>query len=114
MQLPPAMGNNRLAYMGNAIRSGSIFLGGILIGALGFVLFFRTAQGTGADVAVDLSHHHAVMHDCVSDVIKAISPGQLNAGLYERVWRLCGNQIFNGLYLDDFLIRRQKFRGLSP
>jgi hypothetical protein len=109
MQLPPAMGNNRLAYMGNAIRSGSIFVGGILIGALGFALFFRTAQGTGPDVAVDLSHHHAVMHDCVTDVIKAISPDQLNAGLYERIWRLCGNQIFNGLYLDDFLIRRQKF-----
>jgi hypothetical protein len=95
--------------MGNAIRSGSIFLGGILIGALGFVFFFRTAQGTGADVAVDLSHHHAVMHDCLSDVMKVISPSQVNAGLFERVWRLCGNQIFNGLYLDDFLIRRQKF-----
>jgi hypothetical protein len=95
--------------MRNAIRSGSIFLGGILIGALGFVLFFRTAQGTGADVAVDLSHHHAVMHDCVSNVMKTILPSQVNAGLYERVWRLCGNQIFNGLYLDDFLIRRQKF-----
>ena len=95
--------------MRNAIRSGSIFLGGILIGALGFVFFFRTVQSTDSDVAVDLSRHHAVMHDCITDVMKEISPSQVNAGVYERVWRLCGNQIYNGLYLDDFLIRRQKF-----
>ncbi len=30
-------------------------------------------------------------------------------GYYERIWRLCGNQIFNGLCLDDFVIRRDKF-----
>jgi hypothetical protein len=95
--------------MRNASLAASIFATGVLIGALIVWLFFRgLSSDAGPDVAVDLSRHHAVMHDCLSDVMQKLSPAQVNAGLYERVWRLCGNQIFNGLYLDDFLIRRQK------
>jgi hypothetical protein len=85
------------------------FVAGVLVGALLLWFFLRGTWGTSPEVPVDLSRHHAVMHDCVSDVMQKLFPVQVNAALYERVWRLCGNQIFNGLYLDDFLIRRQKF-----
>jgi hypothetical protein len=33
----------------------------------------------------------------------------MNVGVYERIWRICGNQLFNSLYLTDFSIRKQKF-----
>ena len=94
--------------MGNAVRATGIFLIGLFLGALG-TMVLRPAPSDGADVAVDMSHHHIAMHDCIEGVLKTLAPSDVNAGLYTRVWRLCGNQIFNGLYLDDFLIRRQKF-----
>jgi|GEM_PF-2148949 hypothetical protein len=94
--------------MRSAIQASALFLGGLLTGAFVLWLLFK-AEAVRPEIGVDLSHHHAMMRDCVGDVMRRLAPLEINAGLYERVWRLCGNQIFNGLYLDDFLIRRQKF-----
>jgi len=94
--------------MRTATQAITIFAAGVLAGALLVWLLLRGTSGASLDVPVDLSHHHAAMRDCVTEVTQKLSPSQINAGLYERVWRLCGNQIYNGLYLDDFLIRRQK------
>jgi hypothetical protein len=38
-----------------------------------------------------------------------MKPSNVNFDLYERMWRLCGNQQYNELYLADFSIRREKF-----
>lgn len=95
--------------MREVFRTITIFVCGILAGALLFEYLFKGTTGGTPDVAVDLSRHHAAMHDCINEVMQRLSPTPVSAGFYERVWRLCGNQIFNGLYLDDFLIRRQKF-----
>lgn len=95
--------------MRNIFRAISILSAGLVFGTLTATYFLKCASGGNTEVAVDLSRHHAVMHECMSDVIQRLSPSQMSAGFYERIWRLCGNQIFNGLYLDDFLIRRQKF-----
>lgn len=90
-------------------KYGAIFVSGFVIGMLVFVFVNRSIQGTpSSDVAIDLSNHHATMHSCIGDVAKSVASDKMNPGIYERIWRLCGNQIFNGLYLDDYLIRRQK------
>jgi hypothetical protein len=91
------------------VTYGAIFVSGLVVGMLVFVFVNRSIQGTlGSDVAVDLSGHRATMRSCIGDVV-SVAPDKMNPGIYERIWRLCGNQIFNGLYLDDYLIRRQKF-----
>jgi hypothetical protein len=49
------------------------------------------------------------MNTCINRVIEISKPSKMTFGLYEEIWRLCGNQLFNGLYLTDFGIRKEKF-----
>jgi hypothetical protein len=49
------------------------------------------------------------MASCVASTIALVQPDTINLNLYERVWRLCGNQTYNNLFFADFEIRRDKF-----
>jgi len=82
---------------------------GVLIGCVlaSTVLFF--ARPTIVADVNDTQDHDPRMAACIGKVIDVVKPPKLNVGLYERVWRICGNQIYNSLYLEDFNIRRQKF-----
>jgi hypothetical protein len=66
-------------------------------------------QNPEISVASDSGTHEKRMSACVDRTFDKLKPAKLNVGLFERVWRLCGNERFNALYLEDFLIRREKF-----
>src|SRR5215831_4375595 len=90
------------------IRITSLLLTGIIIGAIAVVALFNIFHRPN-NQEFNPSDHQTAMLACLEKVIQKIAPNKISAGLYERFWRLCGNQIFNGLYLDDFKIRREKF-----
>jgi hypothetical protein len=60
-----------------------------------------TAQTSDAD--------SAALYLCIDHTTQAIKPSALDYGLYERIWQLCGNQVYNQTYLADFTIRREQF-----
>jgi hypothetical protein len=86
------------------------FGAGLLIGgstiAIGFWHF--QPQRARADVA-SASDHDVRMNACIAKTLEITKPTNVNVDAYERVWRLCGNEMFNSVYLADFLIRREKF-----
>jgi hypothetical protein len=47
--------------------------------------------------------------DCIDHTIKMTEGTKLELTKYTDVWRLCENQMFDQLLLNDFTIRRQKF-----
>lgn len=65
-------------------------------------------QQARADVA-SASDHDVRMNACIARTLEITKPTNVNVDAYERVWRLCGNEMFNSVYLADFLIRREKF-----
>lgn len=86
-----------------------VFIGatlGVFCGVLIASTYFSRQQPSPP---ADLNDHDAKMTHCVDRIIEIAKPPQMNVGVYERIWRLCGNQIFNGLYLSDFAIRKEKF-----
>ena len=91
------------------VRSFVTFRVGILLGSTIAFLLVRLTAVIPQSNEIDLSHHSETMYDCTERVFKAVAASKISPGLYDRVWKLCGNQIFNGLYLDDFIIRRRKF-----
>jgi hypothetical protein len=38
-----------------------------------------------------------------------IKPDKISIDSYEQIWRICGNQMYNQMLLNDFTIRREKF-----
>jgi ABC-type antimicrobial peptide transport system permease subunit len=78
---------------------------GILVTFIICIVVFKPTN----ENPVDLSQHSNTMVSCINNVLKVVPNDKMTMGYYERIWRLCGNQIFNGLYLDDFVIRRDKF-----
>jgi hypothetical protein len=87
----------------------AVFVGGVLVGGAILIAFFRTQTSLAPDNLIDMSNHGETMRKCTERVFSTIAAAKVTPGLYDRVWKLCGNQIFNGLYLDDFIIRRRKF-----
>jgi hypothetical protein len=47
--------------------------------------------------------------DCIDHVRIATDSAPLDIARYTEVWRLCENQMYDQLLLNDFTIRRQKF-----
>jgi hypothetical protein len=45
---------------------------------------------------------------CIAKTVEFIKPPKVGFDLYEKAWRLCGNQIYNSMYFTDFSIRRNK------
>ena len=86
------------------------FGAGLLIGgsaiSIGFS-YFQT-QRAPPDV-VSAPNHDARMNACITKTLEITKLINVNVDAYERVWRLCGNEMFNSVYLADFLIRREKF-----
>ena len=97
-------------YSNTWIARGAYFIGAFVLGLMVAYGYFHFIKNTahGATIVADISGHHAAMNECIKTTITTISPAKMTPGLYERLWRLCGNQIYNGLYLDDFVIRRDK------
>jgi hypothetical protein len=87
----------------------AVFVGGALVGGAILAIVLRSRTPLAADNLIDMSNHGEMMRKCTERVFSTISAAKVTPGLYDRVWKLCGNQIFNGLYLDDFIIRRRKF-----
>jgi hypothetical protein len=46
---------------------------------------------------------------CIDYTSRATSSTALDFGKYTEIWRLCENQLYDQLLLNDFVIRRQKF-----
>src|SRR6266511_595360 len=86
------------------------FGAGLLIGgstiSIGFWYF--QPQRARADVA-SASNYDVRMNASIAKHLEITKPTKVNVEAYERVWRLCGNEMFNSVYLADFLIRREKF-----
>ncbi len=87
----------------------AVFIGGVLVGGAILAVVLRSRTPLAPDSLVDMSNHGETMRKCTERVFSTIAAARVTPGLYDRVWKLCGNQIFNGLYLDDFIIRRRKF-----
>jgi hypothetical protein len=87
----------------------AVFVGGVLVGGAILAIVLRSRMPLAPDNLIDMSNHGDMMGKCTERVFGTIAAAKVTPGLYDRVWKLCGNQIFNGLYLDDFIIRRRKF-----
>jgi hypothetical protein len=87
----------------------AVFIGGVLVGGAILAIVLRSRTPLAPDNPIDMSNHGDMMRICTERVFNTIAAAKVTPGLYDRVWKLCGNQIFNGLYLDDFIIRRRKF-----
>jgi hypothetical protein len=85
----------------------------LLIGlGSGVLLSFRLQpqlQTSEITLAGNPNDHTKAISACIDRTFDKIKPAKTTAGLYERLWRLCSNEIFNDLFLEDFLIRREKF-----
>jgi hypothetical protein len=46
---------------------------------------------------------------CVKNTVDIVKPANMSIESYSQIWDLCGNQIYNNLYFEDFIIRKQKF-----
>jgi hypothetical protein len=90
------------------LRTSSLLLSGVIAGLIASAVLFSIFH-TANDTRVEPPDHQILMQRCIDRVVQTVVPAKLSPGLYERFWRLCGNQIFNGLYLEDFTIRRNKF-----
>jgi hypothetical protein len=91
-------------------RFAAPVVAGFLIGIATILLFQALFAGSRSE-----SHAGAVtsaeqeLTKCVTRTIEFIKPSTIDFDVYERAWRLCGNQIYNGMYFADFNIRREKF-----
>lgn len=47
--------------------------------------------------------------ECITNTLTTLKLQEIGFAEYEKVWALCGNEIYNTLYLHDFKIRREKF-----
>lgn len=47
--------------------------------------------------------------DCIKQTTEATKTDAPNIDNYQKIWALCGNQIYDLLLYNDFLIRRQKY-----
>jgi hypothetical protein len=98
--------SRRAQFTAVALLIGVVSLGsGVL---LGFRIQprFQTSEITLAGSPND---HAKAISACIDRTFERVNPPKVTAGLYERLWRLCSNEIFNDLFLEDFLIRREKF-----
>jgi hypothetical protein len=92
-------------------RSGATGLLAIAAAGLAVVVwttvFERRAQPASTVQASDADS--AALYLCIDHTMQAIKPSDLDYASYERIWRLCGNQVYNQTYLADFTIRREQF-----
>jgi hypothetical protein len=98
-----------IALSSSYLKHVSIFTIGILFGG---GLVFALGKVLAVDApppSVDISGHPEIMYDCIQHVLTTTAPNNIKIGSYQTIWRLCGNQIYNNLMLDDFIIRREKF-----
>jgi len=58
---------------------------------------------------IQTSPQNFVQIQCIDRVLATINVPQLDIRAYEQVWKMCGTEQFNGLDLEDFRIRREKF-----
>jgi hypothetical protein len=82
-------------------------IAGILIGGCIEFMFADHSNFVAADSS--RTNHDERITICINKTLEAVKPEKINFGVFERVWRLCGNEVFNALYLEDFAIRREKF-----
>ncbi len=87
----------------------AVLISGFLFGSVLTSIYFVYVRAQTASPASNIADHDAKMTACVNQVVEATKPPKMNVGVYERIWRICGNQLFNGLYLTDFSIRKEKF-----
>ena len=52
---------------------------------------------------------NSVQIQCIDRVLATINVPQPDIDRYQQVWRMCGTEQFNGLDLEDFRVRREKF-----
>jgi hypothetical protein len=91
------------------LKSAYLLGVGLILGALATFLLFHSSDIVSRPEQ-EGTDHNAQMQACLERVIQTMPPDiRMSPALYERFWRLCGNQIFNSLYEDDFRIRRRKF-----
>src|SRR5258706_9256561 len=91
-------------------RSVTSFVVGFLMGVCLLGASFELFKNTNAvPAAKEITDHDARMKACISSTLEIAKPAKMNVGVYERLLRLCGNEIFNALYLDDFRVRNEKF-----
>jgi len=99
--LPDLASYRRAGVMGLAIFAAA----GLALATLPAVLGPR-----GQEVAVPegVDSDSRPLYSCIDNTKKAINSRDIDYDLYERIWRLCGNQVYNQMYLADFTIRRDK------
>jgi hypothetical protein len=98
---------HRLRKLGAPLAFGLGLLIGCILTAVLFLYAHSSEPANQRTTA--LSDHDSRMNSCISSIIERTKPPKVTTGMYEQIWRICGNQIFNSLYLDDFTIRREKF-----
>jgi hypothetical protein len=98
-----------MASPSSYLKNVSIFIVGILFGGGLVFAVVKVLAVEAPPSSVDISGHPEIMYDCIQHVLTTIAPNNIRIGNYQTIWRLCGNQIYNNLILDDFIIRREKF-----
>jgi hypothetical protein len=69
---------------------------------------FHVMPGTAGSTGAAASEEQEFTA-CLRNTMDIVKLTDINIDAYERIWRLCGNQIYNNLFFEDFIIRRDKF-----
>jgi hypothetical protein len=94
------------------LRTGAVALA--MVAAAGLALstlpavFGPRSQEASSTSPLEADSDSRPLYSCIDKTRKAIKSGDTDYDLYERIWRLCGNQVYNQMYLADFTIRREK------
>ena len=91
-------------------RAGAIGLAVLAVAALASAALPAPFGSKSEEVATfqPKDSENKPLYSCIDYTKKAIKSSDADYDLYERIWRLCGNQIYNQMYLADFRIRREK------
>ncbi len=81
----------------------------ILSAAISFLASWYLIGPYNRSNRAETIEHSSQVGECINRTLQVIKPQTISASLFERVWRLCGNEAFNALYLEDFRIRKEKF-----
>jgi hypothetical protein len=89
------------------LGSPLIVIGVLFLGVNRFLASeFWTQPAT--TIAGSSPNEMTVQEQCIDKTISRLGLRQIEFGLYQQIWSLCGNEEYNKFYLLDFKIRRRK------
>jgi hypothetical protein len=90
----------------NQRRTSLGLVASICVLALGALLVLKS--NVPGELSQPPSSNDQLFEQCITRTATFIKAAAPDFDSYQRIWQLCGNQVYNQLVLDDFTIRREK------